>query len=86
MTRVVLLVLALTAVCHGILPEIVHSDFIHILEDNSAAGRPELDRFVEVEQLPEDPQQKPEDAFHEVGRRPAFYMREHYFSAHFLVL
>ncbi|TNN87603.1 Dickkopf-related protein 3 [Liparis tanakae] len=65
MTRVVLIVLALTAVCHGILPEIVHSDFIHILEDNSAAGQPELDRFVEVEQLPEDPQQKPEDAFHE---------------------
>ncbi|KAM6950317.1 dickkopf-related protein 3a [Lycodopsis pacificus] len=65
MMRVALLVLALTTVCHGILPEIVHSDFIHILEDNSAQGQTELDRFVEVEQLPEDPQQKPEDAFHQ---------------------
>uniref|UniRef100_A0A8C2ZNL3 Dickkopf WNT signaling pathway inhibitor 3a n=1 Tax=Cyclopterus lumpus TaxID=8103 RepID=A0A8C2ZNL3_CYCLU len=68
MTRVALLVLALTAVCHAILPEIVHSDFVHILEDNSAQGHTELDRFVEVKQLPEDPQQKPEDAFHQVGR------------------
>uniref|UniRef100_A0A8C2ZPU3 Dickkopf WNT signaling pathway inhibitor 3a n=1 Tax=Cyclopterus lumpus TaxID=8103 RepID=A0A8C2ZPU3_CYCLU len=72
MTRVALLVLALTAVCHAILPEIVHSDFVHILEDNSAQGHTELDRFVEVKQLPEDPQQKPEDAFHQVVRQCLF--------------
>ncbi|XP_071344624.1 dickkopf-related protein 3a [Trachinotus anak] len=64
--RVVLLVLALTAVCSGILPEIVDSGIGHILEDNSVQGQTELDRmFVEVEQLPEDPQQKPGDAFHQ---------------------
>lgn len=68
--RVALLVLALTAVCNGILPEIVDSGISHILEDNSAQGQAELDRvFVEVEQLPEDPQRKPEDAFHQVGRQ-----------------
>ncbi|XP_070766688.1 dickkopf-related protein 3a [Enoplosus armatus] len=66
MMRVALLVLALTAVCNGILPEIVDSGISHILEDNSAPGLTELDRmFVEVEQLPEDPQQKTEDAFHQ---------------------
>ncbi|KAM4592782.1 dickkopf-related protein 3a [Odontesthes bonariensis] len=59
MMRSALLVLALTAVSNGILPEIVDSGINHILE-----GKPYLDRmFVEVEQLPEDPQQKPEDAF-----------------------
>ncbi|XP_041838995.1 dickkopf-related protein 3a [Melanotaenia boesemani] len=58
MKRSSLLLLALTAVCNGILPDIVDSGLNHILEE-----RPELDRvFVEVEQLPEDPQQKPEDA------------------------
>ncbi|XP_049894299.1 dickkopf-related protein 3a [Epinephelus moara] len=68
MTRVALLVLALTAVCNGILPEIVDSGISHILEDNPAQGQTELDRmFVEVEQLPEDPQQKPEDAFHQTN-------------------
>lgn len=68
MMRVVLHVLALTAVCNGILPEIVNSGINHILEDNSALGQNEVDRmFVEVEQLPVDPQQKPEDAFHQVG-------------------
>ncbi|XP_070691606.1 dickkopf-related protein 3a [Pempheris klunzingeri] len=61
MMRVPLLVLALTAVCNGILPEIVDSGISHILEDNSAQDRV----FVEVEQLPEDPQPKPEDAFHQ---------------------
>uniref|UniRef100_UPI0037E7264F dickkopf-related protein 3a n=1 Tax=Semicossyphus pulcher TaxID=241346 RepID=UPI0037E7264F len=66
MMRAVLLVLALTAVCNGILPELVDSGITHILGDNSALGQPELDRmFVEVEQLPRDPQQKPEDAFHQ---------------------
>ena len=91
MMRVVLLVLALTAVCHGILPEIVDSGITHILEDNSDQRQTELDRmFVEVEQLPEDPQQKPEDAFHQVGSQlhlslshhPAFNMTEHYFTPH----
>ncbi len=64
--RVALLVLALTAVCNGILPEIVDSGISHILEDNQ--GQTEVDRtFVEVEQLPEDPQRKPEDASQQVG-------------------
>ncbi|XP_030270578.1 dickkopf-related protein 3a isoform X2 [Sparus aurata] len=69
MMRVALLVLALTAVCNAILPEIVDSGISHILEDNSDQRRAELDRmFVEVEQLPEDPQKKPaddEDASHQ---------------------
>ncbi|XP_074522119.1 dickkopf-related protein 3a [Halichoeres trimaculatus] len=66
MMRVVLHILALTAVCNGILPEIVNSGINHILEDNSALGQNEQDRmFVEVEQLPVDPQLKPEDAFHQ---------------------
>ncbi|XP_034536492.1 dickkopf-related protein 3a [Notolabrus celidotus] len=68
MMRVALHILALIAVCHGILPEIVNSGINHILEDNSALGQNELDRmFVEVEQLPGDPQQKPEDAFHQMN-------------------
>uniref|UniRef100_A0A3Q0RAG6 Dickkopf WNT signaling pathway inhibitor 3a n=1 Tax=Amphilophus citrinellus TaxID=61819 RepID=A0A3Q0RAG6_AMPCI len=67
---IALLVLAVTAVCDSILPELVDSGVGHILEDNSAQGQAEPDRvFVEVEQLPEDPQQKPEDAFHQV-RQP----------------
>ncbi|KAM7014729.1 dickkopf-related protein 3a [Tautogolabrus adspersus] len=66
MMRVALLVLAHTSVCSGILPEIVNSGISHILEDNSVLGQNELDRvFVEVEQLPGDPQQKPDDAFHQ---------------------
>nr|XP_046243474.1 dickkopf-related protein 3a [Scatophagus argus] len=66
MMRIAPLVLALAAVCNGILPEIVDSGITHILEDNSDQGQTELGRgFVEVEQLPEDPQQKPEDAFHQ---------------------
>ncbi|XP_037612634.1 dickkopf-related protein 3a [Sebastes umbrosus] len=67
MMRVALLVLALTAVCHGILPEIVDSGISHILEEDSFPGQTEPDRvFVEVEQLQEDPQQKqPEDASHQ---------------------
>lgn len=68
MMRLALLVGALTAVCHGILPEIVDSGFPHILEDNSVWGQTELDRIAQVEQLPGDPQQKLEDALHQVGR------------------
>ncbi|XP_026175969.1 dickkopf-related protein 3a [Mastacembelus armatus] len=65
MMRMALLVLALTAGCHAILPEIVDSGINHILEGDSGPGQTELDRtFVEVEQLQEDPQQKPEDAFY----------------------
>lgn len=68
MVPAVLLVLAVTAVCNGILPEIVNSGISHILEDDSAQGQAEPDSvFVEVEQLPEDPQQKPEDSFHQVS-------------------
>ena len=68
--QVALLVLALTAVCNGILPEIVNSGISHILLDNSVQGGTEQDStFVEVEQLPEDLQHKPEDAFHQVGRQ-----------------
>lgn len=68
MMQVVLLVSALTAVCSGILPEIVDSGIGHFLQDNTDQGQSELERvFVEVEQLPEDPQQKPGDTFHQVG-------------------
>ncbi|XP_047436682.1 dickkopf-related protein 3a [Mugil cephalus] len=68
MMRAGLLVLSLSAVCNGILPEIVHSGISHILQENSAPGESELDRmFVEVEQLPEEPQQKPEDAFQQTN-------------------
>lgn len=82
MMRVVLLVLAVTAVCDSILPEIVDSGLGHILEDNSVQGQAEPDSvFVEVEQLPEDPQHQPEDVFHQVRQPvapltqlPAFYM------------
>ncbi|XP_037345963.2 dickkopf-related protein 3a [Pungitius pungitius] len=65
MMRLTPLVWALTAVCHGILPEIVNSGFPHILEDNSVPGQTELDRIAQVEQLPEDPLQKLEDALHQ---------------------
>ncbi|XP_019954276.1 dickkopf-related protein 3a [Paralichthys olivaceus] len=52
MMRISLLVLALTAVCDGILPEIVYSGVDHILEDHSAPGQTEQGRaLVEVEQL-----------------------------------
>ncbi|KAF6722683.1 Dickkopf-related protein 3 [Oryzias melastigma] len=58
MMRSALLVLALTAVCSGILPEIVDSGINHIPE-----GRAWEERMFEgVEQPPEDPQLKPEDA------------------------
>ena len=64
--RVALLVLALAAGCTAILPEIDDPGVTHILGDDQ--GQTEPDRgFVEVEQLPEDPQQKPEDAVHQVG-------------------
>lgn len=66
MFRLALLVSVLSAPGHGILPEIVDSGISHILEDNPAPGQKDLDRvFVEVQQLPEDPQHKPEDAFHQ---------------------
>lgn len=68
MVPAILLVLAVTAVCNGILPEIVDPGISHILENDSAQGQAEPDSvFVEVEQLPEDPQQKPEDSFHQVS-------------------
>lgn len=60
MTRVALLVSALTAVCYGIIPDIVDSGIRHIPGDD-------YDVFVEVEQLPADPQQKPEDGLYQVG-------------------
>uniref|UniRef100_A0A3B3CY01 Dickkopf WNT signaling pathway inhibitor 3a n=1 Tax=Oryzias melastigma TaxID=30732 RepID=A0A3B3CY01_ORYME len=63
MMRSALLVLALTAVCSGILPEIVDSGINHIPE-----GRAWEERMFEgVEQPPEDPQLKPEDAAPQVG-------------------
>ncbi|XP_029354330.1 dickkopf-related protein 3a [Echeneis naucrates] len=68
MMRVVLLLSALSAVCDGILPEIVDSGIGHILQDNSAQDQTKLDRmFLEVQQLPEDPQQKPGDTFHRLN-------------------
>ncbi|XP_067352615.1 dickkopf-related protein 3a isoform X2 [Channa argus] len=75
MMRVALLVLAVTGTSDAILPETGNNGISHILEDNSAYGQTELDRmFVEVEQLQEDPQPKPEDAFHQknnsVGANP----------------
>ncbi|XP_028999527.1 dickkopf-related protein 3a isoform X1 [Betta splendens] len=62
MTRVALLALALAATCDAILPEIVDSGIGHILEVHSGATEPNR-VFVEVEQLQEDAQPKPEDAF-----------------------
>lgn len=56
MWRVALLVLVLTAVCNGILPEIVDSGISHILEEQTEQDR----MFVEVEQLPEEKQQETE--------------------------
>ncbi|XP_029972938.1 dickkopf-related protein 3a [Salarias fasciatus] len=65
-----LLLLALAAVCHAILPEIVDSGISHILEDHYAWVQPEQDSvLVEVEQLPEDTQLKPEDAFHQTNNQ-----------------
>ncbi|XP_056881013.1 dickkopf-related protein 3a [Takifugu flavidus] len=64
--RVALLVLALTAVCNGILPEIVHPGVTHILGDYyGQTEQPEPDdESVEVEQRSEDLQPAPEDAVH----------------------
>lgn len=67
--RVALLLLALTAVCSGILPEIVHPGVSHILGDyygQTGQNQPE-DDYVEVEQRSEDLQQKTEDAVQPVG-------------------
>uniref|UniRef100_A0A3B3TR40 Dickkopf WNT signaling pathway inhibitor 3a n=1 Tax=Poecilia latipinna TaxID=48699 RepID=A0A3B3TR40_9TELE len=58
MMRYILTLLALPAVCNGILPEIVESGINHIVE-----GPSELDRIL----VQEDPLQKPEDAFPQVG-------------------
>eukprot|EP00064_Thunnus_orientalis_P002695 superscaffoldBa00000206_g2702 len=77
MLRVSLLVLALTAVCNGILPEIVDSGISHILEDNSAQGQTDLDRmFVEVEQLPEEKQHKTERNNDSAGVNPTDKVNE----------
>lgn len=67
--RVALLVLALTAVCNGILPEIVHPGVSHILGDYyGQTGQTELDdESAEVEQQSEDLQQMTEDAVLPVG-------------------
>uniref|UniRef100_A0A1A8CW64 Dickkopf homolog 3a n=1 Tax=Nothobranchius kadleci TaxID=1051664 RepID=A0A1A8CW64_NOTKA len=67
MMRSALLVLVLTAVCDGILPEIAYSGINHIVE-----GPSELDR-VFVEQLPEDPHPKPEDAFPQENKSVSFH-------------
>lgn len=57
--RVALLLLTISAVCYGILPDIVDSGISHILGDNYGQGQTEQDpTFVEVEQLQEE---KPED-------------------------
>ncbi|XP_075878861.1 dickkopf-related protein 3a [Nelusetta ayraudi] len=62
MMRVAVLLLAFSAVCYGILPDIVDSGISHILGDDYGQGRTELDpTYVEVEQLQEDAQKKPED-------------------------
>ncbi|KAM3624973.1 uncharacterized protein V6R79_004572 [Siganus canaliculatus] len=64
--QVALLVISLSAVCNGILPEIADRGITHILEDNSVQGQTELDRtLVEVQQLPKDPQPKSEDELHQ---------------------
>lgn len=67
--RVALLLLALTAVCNGILPEIVHPGISHILGDYfGQTGQNQLDdEYVEVEQRSEDLRQKSEDALQLVG-------------------
>lgn len=67
--RVALLVLALTALCNGILPEIVHPGVTHILGDYyGQTEQPELDdESVEVEQRPEGLQPAAEDAVRPVG-------------------
>lgn len=67
--RVALLVSALTAVCNGILPEIVHPGVTHILGDYYGQTEPpELDdESVEVEQRSEDLQPAAEDAAPPVG-------------------
>ncbi|KAM4597487.1 dickkopf-related protein 3a [Fundulus diaphanus] len=57
MMRCILPVLALTAVCNGILPEISESGINHIVE-----GPSELDRVFVNQLLEEDPQQKADDA------------------------
>lgn len=67
--RVALLLLALTAVCNGILPEIVHPGISHILGDYYGQTEQNQldDEYVEVEQRSEDLQQKTEDAVQPVG-------------------
>lgn len=67
--RVALLLLALTAVCSGILPEIVHPGVSHILGDYYGQTEQNQldDEYVDVEQRSEDLQQKSEDAVQPVG-------------------
>lgn len=68
--RLILLFSAVTAVCHGILPEIINSGISHILEEHPSAEETELERkFVDVEQLQEDPQRsEPEHPLLHVSR------------------
>lgn len=55
MMRVALLLLTISAVCYGILPDIVHSGISHILGDSYGPGPTEMNpTFVEVEQLQEE--------------------------------
>lgn len=55
MMRVALLLLTVSAVCYGILPDIVDSSISHILGEHHGPGQTELDHtFVEVEQLQEE--------------------------------
>lgn len=80
--RVAVLLLAFSAVCYGILPDIVDSGISHILGDDYGQGQTELDpTYVEVEQLQEDAQQKPEDGL-QVGVCFSFScMTKHYFTS-----
>lgn len=89
MMRVAVLLLAISAVCYGILPDIVDSGISHILGDTYGQGQTELDpTYVEVEQLQEDAQQKPEDGL-QVGVCFSFFlfffffpcMTKHYFAS-----
>uniref|UniRef100_A0A3P9M346 Dickkopf WNT signaling pathway inhibitor 3a n=1 Tax=Oryzias latipes TaxID=8090 RepID=A0A3P9M346_ORYLA len=79
MMRSVLLVLALTAACSGILPEIADWGINHIPEW-------EVRMFEGEEQPPEDPQLKPEDAALQVGSQRDTLSQHHlvYMTSFFL--
>lgn len=67
--RVAVLLLSISAVCHGILPDIVDSGISHILGDYYGPGQTEPNpTFVEVEPLQEE---KPGDGI-QVGVYPYF--------------